>query len=194
MDNTCAMNIEHRQPVEILSELLVLQAQGGDREALAELVDLWSPKLNARAYWLTRDSEGALEVAQEAWIGIARGLCSLKDPSRFGAWSMRIVHHKAADWIKARTKDRAMQSRLQESTPPHSQDRATDDDQVIRDAIGHLEPKLRDVVYLFYMDNCPLEQVAGVLNIPMGTAKTRLKRARTKLKPILKQLLERNTK
>ena len=194
MDNTCAMSIEHRQPVEILSELLVLQAQGGDREALAELVDLWSPRLNSRAYGLTRDSEGAREIAQEAWIGIARGLCSLKAPANFGAWSMRIVHHKAADWIKARTKDRTMRSQLRDSTSPQSPDPAPDDDQAIRDAIGHLDPLLREVVYLFYMDNCSLEQIAGVLSIPVGTAKTRLKRARTKLKPILEQLLERNTK
>jgi len=87
-----------------------------------------------------------------------------------------------------------MRSQLRDSTSPQSPDPAPDDDQAIRDAIGHLDPLLREVVYLFYMDNCSLEQIAGVLSIPVGTAKTRLKRARTKLKPILEQLLERNTK
>ncbi len=187
------MTDEHRQPANILSELLVLQAQGGSDSALSQLVDIWTPRLKARAYRLTFNSDGACEVVQEAWIGIARGLRTLRDPSRFGVWSMRIVHHKAGDWIKVQSKHRALKSRLRDT---HAKPNPADDEdigQAIREAIGHLDPKLREVVYLFYMDNCLLDQIAAALEIPVGTAKTRLMRARTQLKPILEKKLERNS-
>ena len=57
----------------------------------------------------------------------------------------------------------------------------------IRTAVSTLDPKLREVVYLFYMDHCTIQQVAAVLNIPVGTAKTRLARARALLKPMLER-------
>lgn len=181
-----------RTPTTILSEYLVLDAQSGNADALAQLVEMWTPQLTHRAYRLTGDHEGTREVLQESWIGIAKGLRSLRDPSHFGGWSHRIVQHKAADWIQQRTKDRSLNARLHESPPVATE--ATDDHaQAIRTAIGHLEPKLREVVYLFYMDNCTLKQIAAVLRIPVGTAKTRLMTARSKLKPILEHTLERST-
>ena len=189
MDNIYVKPSACRQPDDILSELLVLQAQGGCEAALCQLVEIWTPKLNARAVRLTRDPDAALEVVQETWIGIARGLRSLKDPARFAPWSLRIVHHKAADWIKQRTKQRALESHLHENATEQESEAREDLSQEITIAIGHLDRRLQDVVYLFYMDNCTVEQIAVVLQIPPGTVKTRLARARTKLK----HLLERST-
>lgn len=172
----------------ILSEYLVLDAQSGSNDALSQLVEMWTPRLTNRAYRLTGDHEGTRDVMQESWIGIAKGLRSLRDPSHFGGWSHRIVQHKAADWIKQQSKDRSLNTRLQE-TAPNAPETTNDHAQAIRIAIGHLDPKLREIVYLFYMDNCTLEQIAIVLNIPPGTAKTRLSKART----LLKHQLERST-
>lgn len=174
-----------RQPGDILSELLVLQAQSGNHQALVQLVDIWTPKLQSRALRLTRNHEATQEIIQETWIGIAKGLRSLKDPARFGAWSARIVHHKAADWIKAQAKQRSIETNTTDSSTLPADQPAKDQSDDIRIAIGHLDPKLREVVYLFYMDSCSLEQVALVLDIPFGTAKTRLKRARAQLKDLL---------
>ncbi len=176
----------------ILSEYLVLDAQSGSKEALSQLVEMWTPRLTHRAYRLTGDHDGAREVLQESWIGIAKGLRSLRDPSHFGGWSHRIVQHKAADWIQQQAKDRSLNARLHE-TPRGTPEPAGDHAQAIREAIGHLDPKLREVVYLFYMDNCTLKHIAAVLRIPVGTAKTRLLMARSQLKPILEHTLERST-
>ncbi len=176
----------HSQP-RILTELLVLQAQSGSEQALAQLVELWTPPLARRAHRLTRDLEGTSEVMQESWIGIARGIGRLRDPSRFGAWSFRIVHNQAADWIRARAADRRNTTG---PNPALTDLPAVDPDQYpsseqIRIAVSRLDPKLREVVYLFYMDQCTIEQIAIVLGIPSGTVKTRLTRARRELKKIL---------
>jgi len=176
----------------ILSEYLVLDAQSGSKDALSQLVEMWTPRLTHRAYRLTGDHDGTREVLQESWIGIAKGLRSLRDPSHFGGWAYRIVQFKAADWIKQRTKDRSLTSRLHEN-PQNTPEPTPDNAHVIRTAIGHLDPRLREVVYLFYMDNCTIDQIAVVLRIPPGTAKTRLVRARSQLKPILERTLERST-
>lgn len=187
-DNRFSMN---RSQSTILTELLVLQAQSGSRRAMNQLVELWTPKLARRAYRLTQDHEGVQEVIQETWIGIARGIARLRDPSRFGAWALRIVHNQSADWIRERAQERRHTLQTKEhgsqsdATDPHS----TEETELIRIAVSTLDPKLREVVYLFYMDQCTIEQIAIVLNIPQGTAKTRLARARS----VLKSQLERST-
>lgn len=178
-----------RSQITILSEYLVLDAQSGNQESLSRLVEMWTPKLKIRAYRLTGDHDGTHEVLQESWIGIAKGLRSLRDPSRFGGWAYRIVQHKAADWIQQRSKDRTLNAHLQSTATPHTPEPIDDHAHTIRTAIGHLDPKHREVVYLFYMDHCTIEQTAAVLRIPVGTAKTRLVQARV----ILRSQLERST-
>ena len=166
----------------ILSELLVLQAQAGSKGALAQLVELWTPRLRARAYRLTRDHEGTNEVLQETWVGIARGLPALRNPARFGPWSHKIVHAKASDWISARISNRTTKSIIHEPDAPNPAGIQEDLAQTIRNEVSTLDPKLREVVYLFYMDQCTIEQIGQVLDIPLGTVKTRLAKARRLLK------------
>lgn len=182
----------------ILSELLVLQAQSGSREAIAQLAELWTPRLRSRAYRLTQDREATREILQESWVAIARGLRSLREPARFGPWAYRIVHNKAADWIKARSLNRSTHQQHSEETPNPTAHPSVSEGSVsagsvsedsalqIRVAVSTLDPKLREVVYLFYMDQCTLHQIAIVLKIPIGTVKTRLTRARKQLKSQLK--------
>ncbi len=188
-DNRFSMN---RSQSAILTELLVLQAQSGSRRAMNQLVELWTPKLARRAYRLTQDHEGVQEVIQESWIGIARGIARLRDPSRFGAWALRIVHNQSADWIRERALHRrhTLQTKEHASKSNQTDHPSTEETELIRIAVSTLDPKLREVVYLFYMDQCTIEQIAIVLNIPQGTAKTRLARARS----ILKSQLERSTR
>lgn len=187
-----------RTQTDILSELCILEAQLGDHRAMHQLVEIWNPSLRARALRLTRHEDGTNEVVQETWIGIARGLKNLRDPSRFGPWAIRIVHHKASDWISQRVNMRESnethRTQVVHLNPTDQSERLSEQHaQHIRNAISQLDPSLRDVVYLFYMDNCTIEQIALALTIPIGTTKTRLKRARDQLKPILNLSLERST-
>lgn len=178
-----------RTQITILSELHVLDAQTGNRESLTQLVQIWTPALKSRAFQLTRDHEATNEILQESWVAIAKGLRSLRDPSRFGPWALRIVHNKAADWIGEQSRSRDQQAHLRANHQAQCVDEHPEHSSQIRIAISTLDPKLREVVFLFYMDHCTIDQLAQVLNIPVGTAKTRLSRARSQLKP----LLERST-
>lgn len=186
---TLSVTMSH-DPLAILTEYLVLDAQNGNRESMTNLVEMWTPRMSRRAYRLTGDREGSREVLQESWIAAAKGLRSLRDPSRFGGWVYRIVQNKAADWIQQRSRDRSLNRSLKNQSSSESDDGPCEDhSQTIRIAIGHLDPKLREVVYLFYMDQCTVNQIAAVLRIPIGTVKTRLSAARLQLK----SQLERST-
>ena len=174
---------------EILSEYLVLSAQAGSSDALGMLVTLWTPRMRTRALRLIGDDEGASEVVQESWLGVARGIHRLRDPARFGPWASRIVHHKASDWIRRCVRERETLSIARRNAPRASGAMPPNDDlgARVREAIATLDPKLRDVVIFHHMDGRSVDQTARALGIPVGTAKTRLKRARQRLRTQLER-------
>jgi RNA polymerase sigma factor (sigma-70 family) len=179
-----------RTPDEVYDELLVLRAQGRDREALGTLVDRWQPRLLRHALRLTGDAEAADEVLQEAWLAIVRGLRGLDDPARFPAWAYRIVGNKSADWVRRAMRHRGATRPLDEepaapdppSTGPEPEIAA------LRRALGQLEPQRRAILSMFYLDGMSVRQIAESFGLPVGTVKSRLHHARNHLK----QILERN--
>lgn len=174
---------------QIETELLVLNAQSGSDEALAALVSRWSSPLRTRALKLTQSQDAADEITQSTWLAIAKGIRSLRDPARFPAWSMRIVHHHACDWIRHRSRDRGRTAPA--TTDQLCADSTTNPDQqtlaLTRRAIARLEPKLRDVVLLYYLDSLTINQIAAALDTRPGTIKTRLMRARKQLRSTLER-------
>ena len=88
-----------RTPRDIETELLVIRAQGGDREAIRELFGLWNGRLAAHAGRLlgVHASLDASDAVQEAWVAIVRRIGRLSDPALFAPWAHRIVAHKCAD-------------------------------------------------------------------------------------------------
>lgn len=75
----------------LLEELLVLRAREGSRPAFEELVRRWHERLWRHAYRLTGNEQAAADVMQESWIGVTRGITSLRDPASFRRWAYTIV-------------------------------------------------------------------------------------------------------
>ena len=94
---------------QIEDELLVMDAQTGDRSAMEALVRRWQKRLWLHALRLTGDREAAWDVTQQAWLGIVKGLRRLRDPARFRAWAYRIISNESADWIRKKTSLREAQ-------------------------------------------------------------------------------------
>ncbi len=103
----------NRSP-QIVDELLVLECQRGDAQALDRLVERWDRRLHAHAFRLCGDVESASEVVQEAWLAIVRGIPKLKDPGRFRPWIYRIVTHKAADHVRQAQQQRQAETKLRD--------------------------------------------------------------------------------
>ncbi|MCK5665846.1 MAG: RNA polymerase sigma factor [Thiotrichaceae bacterium] len=166
----------------ILDELLVLQTQDGDMKAFTLLVKRWQPAVLRQAYRLTRDNEAALDVAQEAWQAIAKGIYKLRTPGSFKTWMFKIVSNKSANWIKYQQKQRQLKHEADvEMVIPVPHDEISDVD-LIKQALSQLPIKSRTILSMFYLDNYSVSEVAEVLSLSHGTVKSRLFYARKTLK------------
>lgn len=177
---------------QALDELLILDCQRGDPPALELLARRWQQRMLAHARRLTGSDEGALDVTQDAWVAIVRGLPRLADPARFPAWALRIVANKSRDWIRGRQRRRRRdEAARQEPIPPgHAREpdaRPENDSERVRAALARLDDDRRTVLALHYRDALSVEAIAVILSIPVGTAKSRLFRARNQLRLLLEE-------
>ena len=178
-----------RDPEDIHDEWLVLRCQEGDAAALTELVERWQSRLWRQAMRLTGDSDAAHDVVQQAWLAIVRGLDRLTDAACFRRWAYQIVTYKSADWIRERQRERAQKNAIaaKPGEQPAPTTDATDDVELLREALKELSPDQRTALSMFYLEQMPLAEIAHVLSLPVGTVKSRLHYARHELKTVLER-------
>lgn len=153
---------------------LVERAKGGDMEAFQALVYECSDRLYAIAHRILRDSDLAQDALQQALIRLWEDLPSLRDPSKFDAWSYRLVVH--ATYREAK-RERRWTSRIREiRDEPPADDRVMDvvDRDEIERLFRRLTPEHRAVLVLHFFIGQPISEVAETLGIPVGTAGSRL--------------------
>lgn len=181
----------------IENELLVLEAQAGDRAAMDRLVDRWHGRLLRLARLLTGDQDGAADVTQEAWMGIVRGLRRLDDPAKFGPWAQRIVRRRAADWIRRRQRDRPRHAPVagEAQAPPRKEADASDgggdgegEIELLRSALRRLPGDRRAMLSLLHVDGASVAMIATIFQIPPGTVKSRLHHARRELRETIERI------
>jgi len=188
------MNRDARQ---ILTELLVLRAQGGDADAFSELYRLWNPDLRRMARVAIEHAVHVDEVAQDAWVTIARGIGRLADPACFPRWAFRILDRRCSDWIRRRQTDRQRGESLT-STPEagevaepaagHAPGRDAEGAIALREAIALLEPGARTLLHLFYEQAFTIPEIGEILGVPAGTVKSRLFTLRQTLKASIERI------
>jgi RNA polymerase sigma-70 factor, ECF subfamily len=182
-----------RNPDDILDELLVMKAQQGDSAALQSLVRRWHPRLIRHAHKLTDRHDVAADVVQEGWLAIVRGLSRLSDPATFRSWAYRIVHHKAIDWIRSQVRQKKANRDVGEqltATVSSQSVSQLDEMETLRNAIAKLSPEQQILLRMFYDDHMSVKEIAVVLDVPVGTLKSRL----FDLRKQLKETIERQTK
>jgi RNA polymerase sigma-70 factor (ECF subfamily) len=157
---------------------LVERAQQGDHDAFAALAGAAIARLDSAARLIVRDHDLARDAVQETLVRCWRDLPTLRDVVAFDAWLHRLLVNACLDLVRRRRR-RVIEVEL---TPLHAPVFADFSGQVIdRDlldrALGALEPDWRAIVVLHYFLEMPLPEVAAILGIPLGTAKSRLHRA-----------------
>lgn len=167
---------------DIEDQLLVMDAQDGDRRALDRLVDRWQRRLWRHALRLTGDEQAAWDVTQQTWLGIVRGLRRLEDPARFRAWAYRIATRKAADWVRRRRSRRAAPAGDMADAPAAT--RGGRDETGVGELLAMLDAGKRLVLCLHYYDRFSVDEIGVVLGIPAGTVKSRLHHARGELRDL----------
>lgn len=180
--------LQPREGVELdaLPELaLVLRASRGDRVAFAELVRRHQGKVRALLLRLCGDRSLADDLAQEVFLRAYRGLLGFEGRSSFGTWVYRISYNV---YLNHRTRTRSYAS-----LPEDYDARAAAPDDALsaprsdlrRDlqaAIGELPERYRAVIVLYYLQEVSYPEIAEILELPLGTVKTHLHRAKRMLR------------
>ena len=167
---------------------LVLDYQSGNIVALQILVKHWHKTFCEKAYWLVKDADLAKDIAQDSWGTIIAKISHLKNPESFGSWAMRIVYTKSLDCIKNKKnsiKHLETYEYEQESIEIDKADTSSIKEQLLF-AIKQLPENQQVVIRLFYVQDYSLKEISDLLDIQVGTVKSRLFHAREKLKQILK--------
>ena len=163
----------------IENQLLVMAAQDGDAEAMKKLVCRWQKKLWQYVFRLTSSSHAAWDITQQCWLEIIKGLKKLNDPACFKAWAYRIATNKSIDWWKNKSKDQHINLDSIE-IDCHQKN----DDLRVKELIQELKNYSRAVLSLYYFEQLSISEISITLNIPQGTVKSRLFKARGELKQL----------
>ena len=164
-----------------LAELLRASARG-EEQAFAELYDATSRRLYGLVLRVVRDPAQAEEVAQEAFLEIWR-TASRFDPTRGSAlgWLLTITHRTAVDRVRSAEASSRRDSSYHQQNQPVDHDATAEAAQAsleahrVRSAMATLTEVQREAVGLAYFGGYTHTEVAKMLDLPVGTAKTRIR-------------------
>lgn len=168
---------------------LVLEFQAGNKKALVPLVRRWHKIFCDKAFWLVKDADVSKDIAQDTWSTIISKITNLKDPDSFGSWALRIVYTKSLNWIKAnkRTQHVFEDYKYEQDCLVIEENYFLDEKKKqLLETIKTLSKNQQVVIRLFYVEDYSLKEISNMLNISVGTAKSRLFHSRELLKKSLK--------
>jgi len=160
-------------------ELLVMDAKQADEQAFTELFQYFNPGLLRFSYKICHNEQLAHDAVQNAWIKITKSLKQLHDPRAFKSWLYQATRWQTLDLIKRYAKENALQ--VDEPIEALAQPQ-TDFDDLLLHHINELPDIDKHTIHLFYLEQMSLQEVSLILEVPVGTVKSRLNRARKLLK------------
>lgn len=167
-------------PAERDDRVLAAAAATGDRDALEQLLERHVDLVHAVCRRVTGDHHDALDAAQNALIAVARRIGTYDGRAKFTTWLYRVAVNAALDEVRRRRRRPRAQDELPE-LPARPFTDAVDARLDVDAALGALPPDFRAAVTL--RDLCDLEyaEIAEVLDIPVGTVRSRIARGRAAL-------------
>ena len=169
---------------------LIERCRAGDETAFGELVDLHKTLVYGLVHRMVSDRSRVEDLAQEVFLKVHRGLPYLRGEARLSTWIYRIVQNVCTAARSRRAPDLSLDE--QDSTGRRYDPGAADGafgDLELRDrlekAIARLPDQQRLLIAAHYLDGVQYEALAEALDIPLGTVKTHLYRAKRRLRELL---------
>ncbi len=167
---------------------LILQLRQGDLEALGGLYDRHRQLVYRTALAITGDTEASADLLHDTFLRLYRFGHRI-DPARpIEPWLYRMAANMAYTWVKRRGRWyqalREMADRLSREYPasPAQQVEKNEAWMEIRSALQAISSEKRVVVVLYYLNDLPISEIAEILDLPLGTVKSRLHYGRQALK------------
>ena len=171
---------------------MLKRASRGDEAAFAEFYDATSARAYGLALRVVRNPAHAEEVTQEAYIDAWRSSTRF-DPARGSAagWLLTIVHRKAVDRVRSVEASTIRDETWQRESRPIDHDQTSDaahsslEAARVRGAVATLTDVQREAVELTYFGGYTHTEVATMLDVPLGTAKTRIRDGLIRLRDLM---------
>jgi len=165
---------------------LVDAALAGSGEAFGVLVDRYRAPVVRLAYRLTHDADEAKDIAQDAFFRAYRRLGEFRPDRPFARWLFVIARNASLDAIRRRRRAAVLAASEEKSVPVQvgPEEAALRNDEALRvhAALAALPSKYRDVLELYYLSGLRYREIALALDIPLGTVKTYISRAKRRLR------------
>ena len=177
-----------------MDELLLRRAQSGDPEAFERLMEPLEQLVWRVCWHYTGNREAAEDCGQEAMIRIWRNLANYRGECALESWVYRIAANCCMDWLRKKKRDWSvsMEPMVEQGFDPaddspgtEAQVVAKDERQRLREAIALLPEDQREALILTQLEKVPYEEAARALGVSEGTVKSRVNRAKARLKEIL---------
>jgi len=182
-----------------MDELLLRRAQDGDPEAFEQLARPLEQLIWRVCWHYTGNRETAEDCAQEAMLRIWRSIGNYRGDCALESWAYRIAANCCMDWLRKKKKDRSVSvepMREQGFDPadpaPGTEEQvvAKDERKRMREAIALLPEEQREALVMTQLEKIPYEEAARMLAVSEGTVKSRVNRAKARLKEILSESRE----
>ncbi|CAG9623281.1 RNA polymerase sigma factor SigW [Sutcliffiella rhizosphaerae] len=187
--------------MEELIRKRIKQIKKGDQDAFAEIVELYKDKIFQLVFRMIGNAHEAEDIAQEAFIRAYININSFDVKRKFSTWLYRIATNLTIDRIRKKKPDYYLDAEVAgtEGLTMYSQvaaDVALPEEEVesmelqgeIQRQILKLPDKYRSVIVLKYIDELSLLEISEILEIPVGTVKTRIHRGREALRQQLRHV------
>lgn len=166
--------------------LLVEAARAGSGEAFATLVARYRAPVVRLAYRLTHDPDEANDIAQDALMRAYRRLGEFKPDRSFARWLFVIARNASLDALRRRRRVAAFEptdvATVEHQPGPEDLALRNDEAARVHAALDALPAKYRDVLELYYVSDLRYRDIALALEIPIGTVKTYISRAKRRLR------------
>ena len=186
---------------------VVLLARSGREAAYRELIRRYERPVFALLFRMVRDRELAEDLSQETFVKALNAIESYRPEFKFSSWIFKIANNAAIDHLRRRELDTlsldgsphaetpeamqatALQIGARQESPLDTVE-AKELGSEIEAAIGRLRPEYRSCILLRHVEGRAYEEIAEILDLPLGTVKTYIHRARNELRVALAHLKE----
>jgi len=185
-------------------DVLVKRAMGGDEQAYSELVDKYQRALYFHILKMIKDKEQVNDLVQEAFVKAFDNLNTYSTNYAFSTWLYRIATNHTIDYLRkkklktlsidepVKTRDGEMRMQLEDESAGTDRNIIRKQRQnIVQNAIDDLPPKYRKVIEMRHMEEKSYQEIADVLDLPLGTVKAHIFRARELLYKALKDKREK---
>lgn len=174
---------------------LIEKAIGGREDGFEELVRRYQRPITGYVYRMLNNYDASLDVTQEVFIKVYNSLEKYSSEYKFSTWLYRIAHNAAIDWmrrnsvnqqsIEAENADGSYQLQIESPQPSPEQDRERSEWRTeIEAVVKCLPPVYRELILLRHTQDLSYDEIAEITNLPLGTVKNRLFRAREMMRDI----------